>query len=119
MSDNDRTFLPFVVQEAQMLYLTRKVGEAIVINDVIEITLIEIQGKNVKLGFQFPDTEKVLRRELHDKIKAETQAAARDVLVIQQALTDVGAKLNTDTLSDTTTHSANLFNDCTPKSHVK
>ncbi len=72
-----------------MLYLTRKVGEAIIINDVIEVTLIEIQGKSVKLGFQFPDTEKVLRRELYDKIKAETHAAARDVFAIQQALSDV------------------------------
>ena len=53
-----------------MLYLTRKVGEAIIINDVIEVTLVEIQGKSVKLGFKFPETEKVLRRELYDKIKA-------------------------------------------------
>lgn len=75
-----------------MLYLTRKVGEAIIINDVIEVTLIEIQGKSVKLGFQFPETEKVLRRELYDKIKAETHAASHDVLAIQKALsTEKGA----------------------------
>ena len=75
-----------------MLYLTRKVGEAIIINDVIEVTLIEIQGKSIKLGFQFPETEKVLRRELYDKIKAETQAASHDVLAIQKALsTEKGA----------------------------
>ncbi|MES2252758.1 MAG: carbon storage regulator [Pseudomonadota bacterium] len=78
-----------------MLYLTRKVGEAIIINDVIEVTLIEIQGKSIKLGFQFPDTEKVLRRELHDKIKAETHAAAKDVLVIQQTLSGENAQLKT------------------------
>lgn len=76
----------FDVQEAQMLYLTRKVGEAIIINDVIEVTLVEIQGKSVKLGFKFPETEKVLRRELYDKIKAETQAASHDVLAIQKVL---------------------------------
>ncbi|MES2607392.1 MAG: carbon storage regulator [Pseudomonadota bacterium] len=69
-----------------MLYLTRKVGEAIIINEVIEVTLIEIQGKSVKLGFKFPDTEKVLRRELYDKIKAETHAASHDILAIQKAL---------------------------------
>lgn len=86
VSNNDRTLQPFDVQEAQMLYLTRKIGEAIIINDVIEVTLVEIQGKSVKLGFQFPETEKVLRRELYDKIKAETHAASHDVLAIQKTL---------------------------------
>ncbi len=71
-----------------MLYLTRKLGEAVIINDVIEVTLIEIQGKSVKLGFKFPPGEKVLRRELHEKIKAETAAAAYDVLDVQRTLLD-------------------------------
>ena len=31
-----------------MLYLTRKPGEAIMINDAIEVTVIEIRGKSVK-----------------------------------------------------------------------
>jgi carbon storage regulator len=74
------------VQEAQMLYLTRKIGEAIIINDVIEVTLIDIQGKSIKLGFNFPETEKVLRRELYDKIKAEIQSASKDVLAIQKVI---------------------------------
>lgn len=78
-----------------MLYLTRKIGEAIIINDVIEVTLIEIQGKNIKLGFQFPDTEKVLRRELYDKIKSEIQSASTDILAIQQALFQ-GSSLSND-----------------------
>ena len=33
-----------------MLYLTRKIGESIVINDDIEVTVVAIRGKSVKLG---------------------------------------------------------------------
>lgn len=37
-----------------MLYLTRKVGDSVVINDNIEVTVVEVRGKTVKLGFTFP-----------------------------------------------------------------
>jgi len=57
-----------------MLYLTRKVGESIVVNDGIEITVVEVRGRAVKLGFVFPPGVTVLRRELHDRIKAERAA---------------------------------------------
>ena len=59
-----------------MLFLTRKVGESIVINDDIEVTVVEVRGKSIKLGFTFPPEAKVLRRELHDRIKAETHSEA-------------------------------------------
>ena len=55
----------------RMLFLTRKVGESIVINDNIELTVVEVRGKSIKLGFTFPPEAKVLRRELHDRIKAD------------------------------------------------
>jgi carbon storage regulator len=57
-----------------MLFLTRKVGESIVINDDIEVTVVEVRGRSIKLGFTFPPEAKVLRRELHDRIKAEAGA---------------------------------------------
>lgn len=59
-----------------MLYLTRKPGEAIVINNTIEVTVVEVKGKAVKLGFTFPNTATVLRKEIHDKITQENIAAA-------------------------------------------
>ena len=59
-----------------MLYLTRKVGEAIIINDTIELTIIEVRGKTAKLGITFPPNATVLRKELHDRIKQENLAAA-------------------------------------------
>jgi carbon storage regulator len=59
-----------------MLYLSRKIGESIVINNSIELQIIEVRGKAVKLGFSFPPDSTVLRKEIHDKIMAENMAAA-------------------------------------------
>jgi carbon storage regulator len=58
-----------------MLYLTRKVGESVIINDTIEVTVIEGRGKSIKLGFTFPPEATVLRREIHERIQAENRAA--------------------------------------------
>ena len=59
-----------------MLYLTRKVGEAVVINDTIELTVVAVRGKSAKLGFTFPPEATVLRKELYERIREENIAAA-------------------------------------------
>lgn len=59
-----------------MLYLTRKIGESIIINNNIELTVVEVHGKTVKLGFQFPKEATILRKELHEKIREQNIAAA-------------------------------------------
>ncbi|MCH9020056.1 MAG: carbon storage regulator CsrA [Proteobacteria bacterium] len=59
-----------------MLFLTRKVGESVIINDKIEITVIEVRGKSAKLGFTFPPEASVLRKEIHERIMRENVAAA-------------------------------------------
>ncbi|MEQ8370355.1 MAG: carbon storage regulator CsrA [Alphaproteobacteria bacterium] len=59
-----------------MLYLTRKVGDSVIINDTVEVTVVEIRGKSIKLGFEFPPDTTVLRREVHERIQAENRAAA-------------------------------------------
>ena len=59
-----------------MLYLTRKIGESVVINEDIEVTVVEVRGKAVKLGFTFPPGASVLRRELYEKIQRENREAA-------------------------------------------
>ena len=59
-----------------MLYLTRKIGESVIINDNIEVTVIDIRGKSIKLGFTFPTDATVLRREIFERIQEENRAAA-------------------------------------------
>ena len=58
-----------------MLYLSRKLGESIIINNSIELQVVEVKGKSVKLGFTFPPDASVLRKEIFDKISAENIAA--------------------------------------------
>lgn len=59
-----------------MLYLTRKIGESIIINNNIELTVMDVRGKTVKLGFVFPKEATILRKELHEKIMEQNIAAA-------------------------------------------
>ena len=60
-----------------MLYLTRKPGETVVINDTIEVTVVEVRKGSVKLGVTFPPEATVLRKEIVDKIRQENLEAAR------------------------------------------
>lgn len=59
-----------------MLYLTRKVGEAVIINHEIEVRVVEARGKTVKLGFTFPARASVLREEVFLEVEAANRAAA-------------------------------------------
>ena len=69
-----------------MLCLTRKIGESVVIDDNIEVTVIEMRGKSVKLGFTFPPDVTVLRRELFERIQAENRAAAAASAELAEAM---------------------------------
>lgn len=63
-----------------MLVLARHRGDSIVIGDDIEITILEVQGDNVKIGITAPKTIPVLRRELMEAAGvANKQAATIDI----------------------------------------
>ena len=59
-----------------MLILTRKVGESIRINDNICITVMDMDGKSIKIGIQAPKTISIHREEVFLRIKEENQKAA-------------------------------------------
>ena len=58
-----------------MLVLTRKKNEAICIGANIEITILDIQGEQIKLGIKAPDHIDVFRKEILDKIKEQNKEA--------------------------------------------
>lgn len=59
-----------------MLALSRKKEEAIVINNDIEVTVIEIKGDQVKLGISAPKSVPVYRKEVYVQIQeANAQSA--------------------------------------------
>ncbi|HXF90592.1 MAG TPA: carbon storage regulator CsrA [Candidatus Nitrosotenuis sp.] len=69
-----------------MLFLTRKLGESIVINDDIVVTVTEIKGNHIKLSFDYPKNVRVLRKEIYDRIQQENQAAAANSQEIKQVI---------------------------------
>ncbi|MEM8949690.1 MAG: carbon storage regulator [Pseudomonadota bacterium] len=58
-----------------MLYLNRKPGDAVIINQTIEVRVIEVRGKTVKLGFDFPAEASVLRAEVVEQVKEANRCA--------------------------------------------
>lgn len=59
-----------------MLALTRKKNEAIIINNNIEITLLDVKGDQVKIGISAPKEVPIYRKEVYIQIQQENQAAA-------------------------------------------
>jgi carbon storage regulator len=60
-----------------MLVLTRKTNESIIIGDAIEITVVAVEGDQVKLGITAPRQVPVHRREVYDQIKQANEEAVR------------------------------------------
>ncbi|MDC7278900.1 MULTISPECIES: carbon storage regulator CsrA [Pseudobutyrivibrio] len=58
-----------------MLALTRKTGDAIMINNNIEITVLEVRGDQVKLGISAPKEVTIYRKEVYLEIQKENEAA--------------------------------------------
>ena len=59
-----------------MLVLTRKIGESIKINEDVKITVIDVKGKNIRLGIDAPRETKIYREEVFLKIQEENKYAA-------------------------------------------
>ena len=58
-----------------MLALSRKKNEAIVIDNNIEVTILEIRGDQVKVGIAAPKDIPIYRKEVWLQIKAENESA--------------------------------------------
>lgn len=84
-----------------MLYLTRKIGESVIINDEIEVTVVNVRGKTIKLGFTFPPDCTVLRREIYERIQAENRAAAESSADLADMLSPAPSGEAPDDAADT------------------
>lgn len=47
-----------------MLVLSRKVGESVMINHNVKVTVVEVRGDKVRLGFSAPNNVSVDREEI-------------------------------------------------------
>lgn len=62
-----------------MLILTRKVGESLVIDSHITVTVLGVKGNQMRIGTEAPKETSVHREEIHRKILCEQHAAAQPV----------------------------------------
>ena len=64
-----------------MLVLARKSQESVVIgaadnlHELLRVTVLEVRGATVKLGFEADDDVAVYREEVWERVRAESQAA--------------------------------------------
>ncbi len=56
-----------------MLALTRRKGEALVLNNNIELTVLEVKGDQVKIGIQAPKEVSIYRKEIYLQIQQENE----------------------------------------------
>ncbi len=59
-----------------MLVISRKTGEAVVIGENIEITVLEVSGDKAVLGFDAERSIRIMRKELVGTVKENISAAA-------------------------------------------
>ena len=72
-----------------VLVLTRKLGESIVIGNHVRVTVLDMQGKQIRLGIEAPTEVSVHRGEVYERIEAENKAAAETVHADLSKLTQV------------------------------
>lgn len=57
-----------------MLVLSRARGEQIVIDGNITLTVLEVRGDKVRLGFNAPPELSIHRQEVHQRLQQEQQS---------------------------------------------
>lgn len=73
-----------------MLVLSRRKGESIVISDDIVLTVLAVDGENVKLGIAAPKDIEIYRKEVLEAIKQNNQKAAMNPDVLQNTIKALG-----------------------------
>lgn len=62
-----------------MLILTRKVGEALMVGDDVNITVLGVKGNQVRIGVNAPKEVAVHREEIYQRIQKEKdESSAKD-----------------------------------------
>ena len=77
-----------------MLILTRKIGESILVGDNIRVVVLEVRGRQIRLGIEAPMDIVVLREEIAQRLADENlQAANSQFQDVQQALQSLETKV--------------------------
>ena len=63
-----------------MLILTRKEGQSITIGNNIQVSVLEINPKSIRVGIQAPKHISIYRDEIYSKIQEQNRLAAENVV---------------------------------------
>jgi carbon storage regulator len=55
-----------------MLILTRRIGETLMIGDDITVTVLGVQGSQVRIGVNAPENTPIHRHEIYERILRDT-----------------------------------------------
>jgi len=58
-----------------MLILTRRPGESLYVGDNVRITILSLQGKQVRIGLNVPEDTVVYREEVYRRVTEENRMA--------------------------------------------
>ncbi|DAB33534.1 MAG TPA: carbon storage regulator [Sulfurospirillum sp. UBA12182] len=75
-----------------MLILSRKIGEAIVLDEKVTVRVVDISKGVVKLGFDAPSDMLILREELEEEVKKANQQANQ--VIDTDTLKNLSKKIN-------------------------
>jgi carbon storage regulator len=64
-----------------MIILTRKLGESIIIEDNIKVTVVDINNQQIKLGIDAPKHITINREEVAKKVKEENQLSSNSMII--------------------------------------
>jgi flagellar assembly factor FliW len=77
-----------------VLILTRKIGESILVGDNIRLVVLEIRGRQIRLGIEAPPDIVVLREEIAQRLSNENlRAASFNLKEVEQAINALGLKV--------------------------
>ena len=64
-----------------MIILTRKLGESIIIEDNIKVTVVDINNQQIKLGIDAPKHITINREEVAKKVKEENKLSSNSMII--------------------------------------
>lgn len=76
-----------------MLILTRKIGETVAIGDDVKVQVVDVKGRQVRLGITAPPSCAVHREEVFQRIQEQNRQSVDPAPSDLEALADLWGKL--------------------------